>query len=75
MPGTNSKSNPNAVQTIGRDTIFTNVALTPDRDVWWEGKDGPVPKECLDWRGHKWTPDSKEKAAHPNSRFRRAHEK
>jgi phosphoenolpyruvate carboxykinase (GTP) len=69
VPGTNSKSNPTAVQTIGRDTIFTNVALTPDGDVWWEGKDGDVPKECLDWRGNKWTPDSKEKAAHPNSRF------
>jgi phosphoenolpyruvate carboxykinase (GTP) len=69
VPGTNSKSNPTAVQTIRRDTIFTNVALTPDGDVWWEGKDGPVPKECLDWRGHKWTPESKEKAAHPNSRF------
>jgi phosphoenolpyruvate carboxykinase (GTP) len=69
VPGTNSKSNPTAVQTIARDTIFTNVALTPDGDVWWEGKDGDVPKECLDWRGNKWTPDSKEKAAHPNSRF------
>ena len=72
VPGTNSKSNPNAVKTIRRDTIFTNVALTPDGDVWWEGKDGDVPKECLDWRGNKWTPDSKEKAAHPNSPFRRA---
>ena len=69
VPGTNSKSNPTAVQTIRRDTIFTNVALTPDGDVWWEGKDGDVPQECLDWRGNKWTPDSKEKAAHPNSRF------
>ena len=69
VPGTNSKSNPTAVQTIGRDTIFTNVGLTPDGDVWWEGKDGPVPKECLDWHGNRWTPDSKEKAAHPNSRF------
>ena len=69
VPGTNSKSNPNAVKTIHRDTIFTNVALTPDGDVWWEGKDGPVPQECLDWRGNKWTPDSKEKAAHANSRF------
>jgi len=54
---------------ISRDTVYTNVALTPDLDVWWEGKDGPVPKECLDWKGNKWTPDSKEKAAHPNSRF------
>jgi phosphoenolpyruvate carboxykinase (GTP) len=69
VPGTNSKSNPAAVQMISRDTIFTNVALTPDLDVWWEGKDGPPPKECLDWRGNKWTPDSPEKAAHPNSRF------
>ncbi|HSY19143.1 MAG TPA: phosphoenolpyruvate carboxykinase (GTP) [Candidatus Acidoferrales bacterium] len=69
VPGTNSKSNPIAVKTIQRDTIYTNVALTPDGDVWWEGKDGPVPQECLDWRGNKWTPDSKEKAAHANSRF------
>jgi phosphoenolpyruvate carboxykinase (GTP) len=69
VPGTNSKSNPNAVKTIARDTVYTNVALLPDGDVWWEGKDGPIPKECLDWKGNKWTPDSKEKAAHPNSRF------
>jgi phosphoenolpyruvate carboxykinase (GTP) len=69
VPGTNSRSNPNAVEMISRDAIFTNVALTPDLDVWWEGKDGPIPKECLDWKGHKWTADSKEKAAHPNSRF------
>lgn len=69
VPGTNSKSNPNAMQSISHDTIYTNVALTPDLDVWWEGKDGPPPKECLDWRGNKWTPESKEKAAHPNSRF------
>jgi len=67
VPGTNS--NPNAVQMISRDTVYTNVALTPDLDVWWEGKDGPPPAECLDWRGNKWTPESKEKAAHPNSRF------
>jgi phosphoenolpyruvate carboxykinase (GTP) len=69
VPGTNYKSNPNAMETIKRDTIYTNVALTPDLDVWWEGKDGEPPKECLDWKGQKWTPDSKEKAAHPNSRF------
>jgi phosphoenolpyruvate carboxykinase (GTP) len=69
VPGTNSKSNPNAMQTISRDTVYTNVALTPDLDVWWEGKDGAPPKECLDWRGNKWTPESKEKAAHANSRF------
>src|SRR6266478_3474568 len=69
VPSTNSKSNPNAMSTISRDTIYTNVALLPDGDVWWEGKDGPAPKECLDWKGNKWTPESKEKAAHPNSRF------
>jgi len=68
-PGTNSKSNPNAVKTIARDTLYTNVALTPDRDVWWEGKDGDIPKQATDWKGQPWTPDSKEKAAHPNSRF------
>jgi phosphoenolpyruvate carboxykinase (GTP) len=69
VPGTNRTTNPNAVETISRDTLYTNVALLPDGDVWWEGKDGPVPSECLDWKGNKWTPESKEKAAHPNSRF------
>ncbi len=68
-PGTSFKSNPNAMRTIARDTIFTNVALTPDLDVWWEGKDATPPPECLDWRGQPWTPASPEKAAHPNSRF------
>jgi phosphoenolpyruvate carboxykinase (GTP) len=57
------------MKTISHDTIFTNVALLPDGDVWWEGKDGDPPKECIDWRGQKWTPASSEKAAHPNSRF------
>ncbi len=69
VPGTNSQSNPAAVETISRDTVFTNVALTPEMDVWWEGKDGPPPGECLDWKGNKWTPDCRDKAAHPNSRF------
>lgn len=69
VPGTNSRSNPNAMRTIQRDTIYTNVALKPDGTVWWEGHDDPPPPECLDWRGHRWTPESKEKAAHPNSRF------
>ena len=68
-PGTNSKSNPNAMKMISRDTIYTNVALTPDGDVWWEGKDGEVPEELIDWRGRPWKKGSPEKAAHPNSRF------
>jgi len=59
VPGTNSKSNPAAVEMISRDTIFTNVALTPDLDVWWEGKDGPPPKECLDWKGTNGPPTRK----------------
>jgi phosphoenolpyruvate carboxykinase (GTP) len=69
VPGTNRETNPNAMAAISHDTIYTNVALLPDGDVWWEGKDGPVPKECLDWKGNRWTPESKEPAAHPNSRF------
>jgi phosphoenolpyruvate carboxykinase (GTP) len=69
VPGTSYRSNPNAMHAIEHDTIFTNVALTSDRDVWWEGKDGDPPKEAIDWKGNPWTPDSKEKAAHPNSRF------
>ena len=68
-PGTSYESNPNAMKTIMKDTIFTNVARTPDGDVWWEGKDGPVPPEVIDWKGNPWTSKSTEKAAHPNSRF------
>ncbi len=68
-PGTNYKSNPNAMKSIARDTIYTNVALTPDGDVWWEGKDGDPPAEASDWLGNAWAPDSPDKAAHANSRF------
>jgi phosphoenolpyruvate carboxykinase (GTP) len=69
-PGTNFKSNPNAMKTIARDTIYTNVATTKDGDVWWEGKDGDIPDELTDWQGRPWTrKGSVEKAAHPNSRF------
>jgi phosphoenolpyruvate carboxykinase (GTP) len=68
-PGTNMKSNPNAMASIARDTIYTNVAVTPDGDVWWEGKDGEPPKEATDWRGQRWTPATATRGAHPNSRF------
>ncbi len=68
-PGTSMKSNPNAMASTHRDTIFTNVALTEDNDVWWEGIDGPVPETLTDWQGRPWKKGSTEKAAHPNSRF------
>ena len=69
VPGTNNKSNPTAMKTIAHDTLYTNVALGPDGDVWWEGKDGEVPASLIDWKGEPWTPASAGKAAHPNSRF------
>ena len=68
-PGTNAETNPNAMAAISRDTIYTNVALTPDLDVWWEGKTKVPPPNLTDWKGRPWTPESKEPAAHPNSRF------
>jgi phosphoenolpyruvate carboxykinase (GTP) len=68
-PGTGKKTNPNAMATIDRNSIFTNVALKPDRTVWWEGHDDPPVPGMLDWQGKPWDPKSGEKAAHPNSRF------
>jgi phosphoenolpyruvate carboxykinase (GTP) len=74
-PGTNSKSNPNMIKTINRNTIFTNVILTPDGDVWWEGGDGTPPPQGTDWQGNPWTPETVDEngkkvvGAHPNSRF------
>jgi len=73
-PGTSMVSNPNMMRTLRRGlftpTLFTNVALNPEtNEPWWEGLDGPVPEKLLDWQGRPWKPGSKEKAAHPNSRF------
>jgi phosphoenolpyruvate carboxykinase (GTP) len=67
-PGTSLKTNPNMMGAIRQNSIFTNVAVTPHGEPWWEGMDGPVPPQLTDWRGNPWAP-GKEKAAHPNSRF------
>jgi phosphoenolpyruvate carboxykinase (GTP) len=68
-PGTSAQSNPNAMATISRNTVFTNVALTANNDVWWEGMGVEAPEEATDWRGNRWSSRSGTRAAHPNARF------
>lgn len=68
-PGTSYKSNPNAMDSLTKNCYFTNCAMTPEGDVWWEEMTDEPPAELIDWKGQRWTPDSNEPAAHPNARF------
>ncbi len=68
-PGTGAMTNPNAIDMLEKNAIFTNCAKTDDGDVWWEGLTGAPPAHAIDWHGNEWTPDSEQPAAHPNARF------
>jgi phosphoenolpyruvate carboxykinase (GTP) len=68
-PGTGARTNPNAIDMVSRNAVFTNCARTDDGDIWWEGMTGEPPAHATDWRGNEWTPDSETTAAHPNARF------
>jgi phosphoenolpyruvate carboxykinase (GTP) len=68
-PGTGARTNPNAIDMVSRNTVFTNCAKTDDGDIWWEGLTGEPPEHAIDWKGNDWTPASEKTAAHPNARF------